>query len=247
MKTQLIIFFTIMAFTLSAQTYVDIPWREGSVMSNGEKQDGMIRLGGDLNAPWLNNTKVYFVTAEDYGDGSKRIKKKLIKEYKPEDLDGYQTYTMSKMGEKVDMTFKSYEIMIMGAFKKKKGKAFLKVEEEGDVNVYSYVPMPSKKLVTTANERYEDGQNAISRSTLYLESEDTELTKAADCDLVTLLQDCEKVVENINNEVYGFKPKSKRKKKKGFGKLMAAAGSDNNFEMQVYTAVLDYNQCMEEK
>ena len=213
MKNQLIIFFTLFAVTLSAQTYVDIPWREGSVIIKGEKVDGMIRLGGDLNAPWLNNSKVYFVSAEDWGDGSKRPKKKMIKEYKPGDLDEYQTYTMSKMGDKINMTFKSYEIMIMGSFKKKKGKAFLKLETEGDVNVYSYVPKPSKKIITTADERYKDGQNAISRSTLYLERKDTKLTKAADCDLVSMLKDCKKVVENINNEVYGFKPKSKRKKK----------------------------------
>ena len=247
MKVQSVLFLVLMGFSLSAQTYVDIPWREGSVMEKGEKIDGMIKLGGGLDAPWLNNSKVYFVSSKDWGNSNRRPKKKMIKEYKPGDIDGYETSTITRAGTTADMMYKTYDIMIMGAFKKKKGKAFLKIETEGDVSVYSYVPMPSKKIITTANERYQDGKDALNRSTIYLESKSTELTKAADCDLVSMLKACEKVVENINNEVYGFKPKSKRKKRKGLGKLMAESAGDNNLEMQILTAVSDYNECVKQE
>lgn len=236
----LVIMFTTMA--LAAQTYVDIPWREGSITMKNEKVEGMIRLGGNLEAPWLNHSKVYFVPSDKWVEG-KRPKKKAIKEYKPEDIQSYSTYTETADGIRVNMNFVSREIMVMGTFKKKKRDAFLKVEEEGAINMLSYIPKPTKKIITTADERYNDGQNAIRKGTLYLEK-NSELHEAAQTELVEFLKDCPSVVEKINSEEYGFKPKAKRKKKKGLGKMISKSVGDNVMESKIMKAVSDYNNCV---
>lgn len=231
---------------LFAQTYVDIPWRAGTITTKkDEVKEGYIRLGGDLGALYLNNSKVYFVAAEDHIEG-KKPKKKKIKEYKPDDIKGYSTYTENSEGERIQMDHMTGEVMKPGLVKAKKGKAFLWRKVEGEKEVYIFVPKPSKKLVTTADERSDDLKKSEASATYYLRMED-EFKKVVDLDLIKVLSDCPDVVEKIENEAYGFKPKSKRKKKKGFGKLMAAAVGDNKMEQDICRAIIDYNECVEEK
>ncbi|MEM1120047.1 MAG: hypothetical protein AAGJ18_06330 [Bacteroidota bacterium] len=244
MKCTLFITFLILSSSLFAQTYIGIPWREGTIIKDGQEINGMIRLGGDLNAPWLNSTKVYFVTKDVY-DTAKRIKKKMIKEYLPEDLEGYLTYTTDTNDKRVEMNFFTHEIMIMGALRKKKGKAFLRLFEKGEVNVYSYTPEPAKKIVTTTRERREDVAYAKNQSQLFLKKSNDKLISAVDADLIQILSGCPEVVEKIENESYGFQPKNKRPKRKGLGKFISNAIGDNGLEAGILKAVIDYNNCVE--
>jgi len=236
--------FLLLTLTATSQTYVDIPWREGSIFKKGEEQKGMIRLGGGLGSPWLNNFKTYFVPNDKWVEG-KKPRNKVIKEYRADDIDGYSTYTEDKDGNRFDMNFTSFEIMIMGAIRKKKGKAFLKLVESGGVDVFSYVPKPAKKILTSREELNKDKLRALSQGTLYLKKGDGELISAAESELVALLKECPSVVDKIQKEEYGFKPKSKRTKRKGMGKLLANAAGDNRLENSIYNAVKDYNNCIE--
>lgn len=241
LKNHLFLLAMFATMTLSAQTYVDIPWREGIVEKDGKKMEGMIRLGGDIGAPWLNHSKVYFVSSDKWVEG-KRPKKKTIEEYKPDDIESYSTYTERKDGSKITMDFETCEIMVKGRIKKKKANAFLRVVETGDINMFSYIPKPASKIMASSEERYNDGQHALRQGTLYLQK-DSELYKAGDAELVELLKDCPLVVEKINNEEYGFKPKSKRKKRKGLGKMIANSVGDNGMENNIMKAISDYNNC----
>lgn len=235
-------FLLISAFTLSAQTYVDIPWREGTVTKKGKEMKGMIRLGGDLNAPWLNCTKVYFVSDSDWIEG-KRPKKKLVTMYEPDDIDGYSTFTENDELMREEMDFTTFEIMIQGPITKKKGNAFLKKAMTGNVDGYIYIPMPTKSIVSTAEERHEAGQNATRLATLYLQKGDGELVYASETELVTYLSECPEVVEKIKSEEYGFKPLSERVTRKGLGKMVAKSIGDNGLESRMMTAISEYNKC----
>lgn len=235
-------FLLIGAFTLSAQTYVDIPWREGTVTKKGKEMKGMIRLGGDLNAPWLNSTKVYFVSDSDWIEG-KRPKKKLITMYEPDDIDGYSTYTENDEEMREEMDFTTFEIMVQGPISKKKGNAFLRKAMTGNVDGYIYIPMPAKAISSTAEERYEAGQRAIRKATLYLQKGDGELMEASQTELVTYLSDCPDVVAKIKSEEYGFKPLSERPKRKGLGKMVATSIGDNGLESRMMKAINEYNKC----
>lgn len=236
--------FLLLTISASAQTYVDIPWREGSIIKKGEEEKGMIRLGGDLAAPWLNNSKVYFVPTDKWVEG-KSPRKKVIEEFKPENIQGYSTYTEDQDDNRVEMNFKTYEIMVMGAIRKKKGKAFLKLEESGKVDLLSYVPAPTKKIVTTANERKKDKESALNRYRLYLKKGDGDLMLVSDSDLVVLLQDCPFVVDKIQKEEYGFKLESAKKKRKGLGKMVAKEMGNVKLQNGIYEVVRDYNNCAE--
>jgi len=231
---------------ISAQTYVDIPWREGVIIKKGEELPGMIRLGGDLGAPYLNNEKVYFVEEKNWDENRRKPKKKYVKEYKAKDLDGYQTYTETEDGKRIEMNFSTYEVKVRGAIKMKNAKAFLKSEIIGPVNVYSYVPKPTKSLLASQEERYEDRQRALAHSTIYLEKGDNKLEKASDSELVEMLKECPEVVEKIKNESYGFKPLSERPKKKGLKKFISNAVGDNPMELKIMQAIKDYNKCVTE-
>lgn len=236
--TTLLFFFSI----LNAQTYVDIPWTSGTVTLDGQEIEGLLRLGGGENAPWLNHTKVYFVKKADWIEG-KRPKKKVIETYLPGDIEGYKTSLAKADGDVVDLEFHSYEIMIMGALKKKKGMAFLKTLEQGKVTAYSYVPMPSEKIMTDANERAKDNAAAIHKTSLYLSKDNKVAEHAPACTLVELFADCPTVVEKVKSEAYGFKPLHDRPVKKGFGKMMSNVVGDNKLENQIFDAVKEYNAC----
>lgn len=243
MKFQLTMLSMLLTYSIVAQTYVDIPWRVGTITKKGKLIEGAIRLGGDLGAPWLNNSKVYFVTKENYEEG-KKVKRKFITEYKPEDLDGYDTYTEDADDQRVEMKFVTHEILVDGMLKKKKIKAFLRISEQGTITIYSYVPKPSKEFMSTAQSRQENRQYALNHSTYYLQKKGEDIIPSADCVLVEYLEACPEVVAKIKSEAYGFKPKADRKKRKGLGKLMAKSLGDNVLENKIYKAVVDYNACV---
>jgi len=241
---RLIITTTLLFFIsfLNAQTYVDLPWTSGTVMQDGQEIEGKLRLGGGEHAPWLNHTKVYFVKKADWIAG-KRPRKKVIETYLPDDIDGYNTTLALDDGDVIDLAFQSFEIMIMGALKKKKGMAFLKILKEGKVTAYSYVPMPSEKILADANERAKDNAAAIHQTSLYLSKDKKVAEHAPACTLVELFADCPTVVEKIKSEAYGFKPLHDRPVKKGLGKMMSNVIGDNKLENQIFEAVKEYNAC----
>lgn len=244
MKKLILTFSVLVICTISllAQTYVSIPWREGVIIKKGKEISGMIRLGGDLGAPYLNNSKVYFVDSKNWIEG-KKVKKKVIETYEPEDIDGYSTYTKNNYDEKIDMIFETNEIMIQGVLSKKKGKVFLRLVEEGKVSAYSYVPLPTKQIVSTPEEREKNIKIAMAKATLFLQKVDSNLIVAGEEDLVEYFKDCEVVVDKIKSEEYGFKPKSERPKRKGLGKAIAKNIGDNAMEERIMLAVRDYNAC----
>jgi hypothetical protein len=236
MQTKLITLLLLLSCGLNAQTFIDIPWRPGVVTIAGIEQQGIIRLGGDLSAPWLNNTKVYFVPQKDVVEG-KDPKNKLIVEYKPEDIQGYSTYTEDKEGNRVDMNFVTGEILLVKGLSKKNTKVFLLLNEKGAVNIFSFTPEPDSNTST-------DYQYALNHSTTYFKKGDGELISAVECDMSSLLKECEEVVTKIKSGAYGFVDLNERTKKKGMGKIMADNAGDNKMEMQISKAVTDYNKCV---
>lgn len=244
MKKLSVILFIFFAFALSSQTYVDIPWRKGEIIQNGKIEKGIIRLGGDLGAPWLNFSKVYFVKEKNIRKGKHPRRKHIIK-YNPAEIEGYNTFTMKK-DEKIIMKFRSFDIKVKsGLFgKKKTKKMFLEIVDTGAVNVFLFTPTPSKKLITSNKERKEDFQNAQYKSTYYLQKGSEEkVVPSVECKLIKMFEDCPEVVEKIKNGDFGVKPLNERKKKKGFGKLLGNLMGDNPLENKIFHIVKVYNKC----
>lgn len=241
MKLHLSALFLFITISISAQTYADLHWQEGSVVVKGEEKQGAIRLAGGLRAPWLNNAKVHFISQENYVAGQ-RVKRKHVEDYKPEDLDSYSTFTLDYNKERVEMNFITKEIMVAGMLKKKKIKAFLRIHEEGAVNIYSYTPKPAKDISVSAQQ--ENNESALRQSTFYLSKGEEELIPSGECVLVDFLKDCPAVVEKIKSQEYGFKPKAERRKRKGFSRLMEKSVGDNALENKIYVAVQEYNDCV---
>lgn len=236
MKLRLITLLLLISFSLSAQTYISIPWREGVVTISGKDQTGMIRLGGDLAAPWLNNTKVYFATKEAFGD-RKDPKNKDVVEYEPEDIDGYSTYTEDKEGERIEMIFSTQEILLVKGLSKKDTKVFLQQKENGAVNIYEYTPKPE-------SQSSEDYQYALLHTTTYFKKGDGAIISAVECDMSDLLSECPEVVARVKSGAYGFTDLNDRPKKKGMGKLWENSAGDNDLESKICVAVYEYNVCM---
>lgn len=203
-------------------------------MISGAPHEGMLRLGGDIGAPWLNHTKVYFVTKEEYGDG--HPKNKIIKEYTPEDIEGYITHTEDKEGNRIEMIFITDVILLEKGLSRKNTKVFLRRIEDGAVAVYTFVPIPDSGP--------QDYDAAIRLSTTYFKKGDGAAISAVESDMSTLLAECPDVVAKIKSGAYGFQDLNDREKKKGLGKIMTDSYGDNAFEAQIQRAVTDYNACM---
>ncbi|MEP6647194.1 MAG: hypothetical protein ABJC12_08890 [Saprospiraceae bacterium] len=242
MKIQLIVVIVLTNLALSAQTFVDIPWREGMIKKDGQEMPGMIRLGGDLGAPWLNHSKVYFVTSENYTSAKNHPGKKVIVEYSPEDIQGYSTYTEDKDKNHIDLKYTSGEVTYMDGLAKKKQVVFLQDQYQGAVMVYTYIPMAEKE--STAQMQYEAGQNAINHTVTFLKKGDGPYVIAGDTELSDFLSECPDVVSKIKAGTYGFYDLSQRPKKKGLGKIMSLQAGHNELENKIAQAVIDYNQCV---
>lgn len=242
MKLHLSALFLLVTISISAQTHLDMLWQEGSVLVKGEEQKGAIRLAGGLKSPWLNNAKVFFISEENYVPGQ-RVKRKHVEEYKPEDLDGYSTFSLDYNRERVEMDYITKEIMVAGMLKKKKKKVFLRIHEQGAINIYSYTPKPAKDISVSAQQ--ENNEAALRQSTFYLGKGEEELIASGECVLVDYLEDCPTVVEKIKSQAYGFKPKAKRKKRKGFTRLLEKSAGDNALENKIYVAIEEYNDCVD--
>lgn len=244
MKLHLISLLFLFAFGLTAQTYIDIPWREGVVTKDGQEQPGMIRLGGDLGAPWLNHSKVYFVTNEVYAAEKKHPGKKVTMEYAPDDLEGYTTYTEDKAGNRVDMTFVRGEIMMVKGLSKKPTNVFLHQIEKGPVTILSYIPMPEHEVLPSDEQRSQDDQQALNETIIYLKKGNDAFVVASEVEVADLLSECPEVVSKIKSQAYGFADLSVRPKKKGLSKMVVDSYGNNELENKICTAVKEYNSCV---
>ena len=244
------IFICLISFTLSAQTYTDIPWRKGQIIKDGKIENGIIRLGGGNGAPWLNCNKVYFVHDKNVRPGKKQ-KRKSIKKYEPGDIDGYNTFTIQD--EEIDtiyMAFRTFKVKVASGLmgKKKLKKSFIQLLDSGSVNVFLHIPTPPKKVVTSGGQAQDDYDNAINQSTTYLQyKNDDKVVSAVEFELINNFKECPTIVENIKNETYGVKPLNKRKKKKRLGRFIGNAFGDNEKEAKIIKIVEDYNMCMNNK
>lgn len=215
-----------------AQTYADLPWEKGIVIKKGKEIEGMIKLDGGEDAPWLNQETVYFVKLEDYVEG-KKVRRKYIEEYEVKDLDGYSTDRV---------TYVTQEIKVLNIFfKKKPKKFFLEKVVDGPVSVYRWYNKPEKKIVATSNERENDRQSALEEYRHYLQKEGEELVQANECDLVAYFESCPAVAAKLEAEEYGFK--LHKEKKKGLGGMIDKGFSDAILERNIQVVVEEYNQC----
>lgn len=230
------------SMAMIAQTYIDIPWRDGFVVIDGVEMSGMIRLGGDLNAPWLNHSKVYFVTNEIYAETKNHPRKKEITEYEPEDIEGYSTYTEDADKNRIDLTFISGEVTYMNGLAKKKQVVFLQILDLGAINTFKYIPMAEKE--STADLQYQAGQRALLASTIYFKKGDSAYLSAAKTEIADLVAECPDVLSKVQAGSYGFVDLSQRTKKKGLGGLMASQAGDNQLEDKICISINEYNACV---
>lgn len=231
-----------MSIAMIGQTYVDIPWREGIVSINDQEMAGMIRLGGDLGAPWLNHHKVYFVTNEDYATSKSHPGNKVITEYKPEDIQGYSTYTEDTEKNRIDLNFISSEVTYMDGLAKKKQVVFLQLLDTGTVHIYKYIPMAEKE--SSSQMQYEAGQRALLASTIYFKKGESAFLSAAQTEIADLVAECPEVVSKVKAGSYGFADLSQRTKKKGLGGLMSSQAGDNDLEEKICISIKEYNACV---
>ncbi len=240
------VYFILLLISLSrvmiGQTYVDIPWREGVISMNNQELAGMIRLGGDLGAPWLNHHKVYFVTNEAFAAAKSHPGNKVIEEYKPEDVQGYSTFTEDAEKIRIDLHFISGEVTYMDGLAKKKQVVFLQVLDTGNVHIYKYIPMAEKE--SSSQMQYEAGQRALLASTIYFKKGESAFLSAAQTEIADLVAECPEVVSKVKAGSYGFADLSQRTKKKGLGGLISSQAGDNDLEEKICISIKEYNACV---
>ncbi len=242
MKTLLFLLLMLSLINANAQTYVDIPWHEGTVTINGETKEGMIRMGGGLHPLSLNHQKTYFVTTAEFEGAKKHPGNKIIKEYHPEDIQGYSTFAIDEAGNRVEFNFISGEVTYMDGLAKRTQTVFLRVNEIGPLSAYTFIPKAERE--STPELQHQAEQNAVLQSILFLKKGDGPYLIAGKKQLSELLTECPEVINKINTGVYGFADLNDRPKKKGLMKTITAGASDNDLEQQILLAVGDYNRCV---
>lgn len=204
------------------------------ITDKGEKIEGIVKLVGTDQDPWMNQKKVKFIAKSDINPDKKSQKFKVL------DVDDIQEYvTVSDDGTERKFKEIKYTNKREGLLTQSSGGLGGKIKTiknlsstthlaevivEGKISVYKIYGYPSPVAVgaTDIQETESEADNLRrAPSIVYQEEEGGKVRELTVNDIKDLVSDCKAVKEKMENGGYSsYDPATDGKKKSGLGNLM---------------------------
>ncbi len=229
--------------------------KEGYIITKDDKKiDGIVKLFGKSDNPWVNQKKVKFIAREDINPDKKRQKFKVLdaddmKEYVAIDDGGAERhFRMIKYSNIRESSVNSDGIG--GSIKTIKNFSntthMAEVVVDGPITLYRLYGYPTavavgKKDVEAADA---DLKRIVEHPYLLFQKGKNNPKELAVADIKEIVEDCKAVSDKLAAGNYkSYNPEKEEKKRSGFGKLMKSELERNNpkiLEMgtEIFT---DYN------
>lgn len=201
------------------------------VNKSGEKIEGIVKLAGDEENPWMNQKKVRFIAQSDINQEKKRQKLKVLDaddmtEYVAIDKDGSERhFRMIKFTNKREGFGNSGGLG--GKIKTIKNLSstthMAEVIVNGPITLYRLYGYPSPVAVgkKDVEEAEKDERDLRENPDLLVQKGDDKVKELAVADIKALVADCKTVSEKLASGGYSsYDPAKEEKKKSGMGKLI---------------------------
>lgn len=228
--------------------------KEGWIIDKkGNKIEGVVRLMGDENSPWVNQQKVRFIAKSDIDSDKKRQKLKVLD---ADDLKGYAAYDGDVLREFELIKYTN----VRAASKRGSGlggniKAIKNLSSnnhmaetivKGPITVYKLYALPTAVAVGEKQVReMEQDLNNIRRNPSILVAKNGGKIEALNSsDLKKLTEDCEYVRSKMLNKEYpSYDPEKEEKNRSKMGALLKSEAELDGPKIQrMATEILtDYN------
>lgn len=228
--------------------------KEGWIIDKkGNKIEGVVRLMGDENSPWVNQQKVRFISKSDIDPDKKRQKLKVLD---ADDLKGYAAYDGDVLREFELIKYTNVRAAsksgsgLAGDIKKIKNLSSSNHMAEtiikGPITVYKLYALPTAVAVGEKQVReMEQDLNNIRRNPSILVAKNGGKIEALNSsDLKKLTEDCEYVRSKMLNKEYpSYDPEKEEKKRSKMGALLKSEAELDGPKIQrMATEILtDYN------
>ncbi|MDZ7845364.1 MAG: hypothetical protein U5L96_00460 [Owenweeksia sp.] len=203
LKKLIILSALIMAGSVKAQDYeLKADEKPGQIITEkGKVLKGYIKLNGDAQSPWKNQTKVEFFTEDALADG--KVKGREREKYKPKDIKAYivddryfESIKISHMKLSLGVGFESW--------------TFVEKPVEGALNLYHLYETPDPVAVNVGEEEQIAYEQELERMRnnplLVLQTEDEDPILLRKVDFAEYLANCPKVQEKYQSGGYGIEP-----------------------------------------
>lgn len=223
--TAAILLMSIISF---AQENLKHGWRHGYIITDDGKQEGIIiPSGSDDMSPWALHEDVRFIYQEVYNTGKVKNKDKLY--LKPKDIRGYGFE---------DKKFETITYVNPARIGNKSEKVFMEIVENGRINLYKFLIRPDDVLkYVYAKEHNLDPEL---RTEYVLVKGDGLGETYYSADIISYIDDCEKVKSKYLNGGYGFMPNTNKSKNNLVNKIKTEMAKDDLYDA-IKIIVNDYN------
>ncbi len=231
MKTLFTITTLFLSTVVFSQSKLKSNWKHGYIINEEGKQKGIIILSGDtLHSPWLINTSVKFIYLDVFNSGKVKGKDKLF--LKPKDIKGYGFD---------DTTYETITYLNPNRIGNQEEKVFMEPVEKGKISLYKFHDRPESEVVYANQVR----AGTITKKYEYVLIKGNNVGEHySSADIISYIEDCEKVKSKYTAGGYGFMPNTKKPKSK-MGKLMQKGAPTDDLYEAIEIIISDYNSCNE--
>lgn len=228
---------TVLPFALFAQETTEEYELRGNekmgwiINKEGKKIEGVVKLMGTAETPWINQAKVKFIALDEIDQDKKRQKLKTLK---TDELTAYAAYDEGVLREFELIKYKNLRESstsdkggIAGKVKLIKNLAtseyMVEVLVQGAVKVYRLYGLPSSVAFgeKEIREQEQDIKQIIDYPTLLVVKNGGKIEELNSSDFKKLTEDCSFVrTKMLNNEYPSYNPEKEEKKKSKLGALI---------------------------
>ena len=228
--------------------------KEGWIINKkGEKIEGIVRLMGSEDSPWVNQQKVRFIAKSDIDANKKRQKLKVLD---ADDLQGYAAYDGDVLREFELVKYTNVRAAssagsgLGGSLKKIKNLTNNDHMAEklirGSITVYKLYELPTSVAVgeKQAREMEEDLKRIRTKPRILVSKNGCKLEELDSKDMKKLTEDCEYVrTKMVNKEYASYNPEKEEKERSKMGSLLKSEMelSGEKVQKMAMEILTDYN------
>lgn len=228
--------------------------KEGWIIDKkGNRIEGIVRLMGDQDSPWVNQQKVRFIAKSDIDAGKKRQKFKVLD---ADDLKGYAAYDGDVLREFELIKYTNVRESsrggsgIGGSIKSIKNLSnnnhIAELMIKGPVTVYRLYGLPT--AVAVGNKQVQEMENDLKRlrstPSILVSKNGGKIEELNSSDMKKLTEDCEYVRAKMLNKKYtSYDPDKEEKKRSKMGALLKSEMELDGEKIQkmALEVLTDYN------
>jgi len=228
--------------------------KEGWIINKkGEKIEGILRLMGSEDSPWVNQQKVRFIAKSDIDPSKKRQKLKVLD---VDDLKGYAAYDGDVLREFELIKYTNVRESsrggsgIGGSIKSIKNLSnsnhIVEIMVKGPIKVYRLYGLPT--AVAVGNKQVQEMEDDLKRlrstPSILVSKNGGKIEELNSIDMKKLTEDCEYVRAKMLNKKYvSYDPDKEEKKRSKMGSLLKSEMELDGEKIQkmALEVLTDYN------